>query len=57
MAVVCPVGFDVANLRTEVQTMYARVAASPDGEFHFHRGPQYAATILGYDENELTATG
>jgi arsenite methyltransferase len=35
--------------------MYARVAASPDGEFHFHRGPEYAATMLGYDEAELAA--
>jgi arsenite methyltransferase len=55
MAVTCPVGFDVATLRDEVQTMYARVAASPDGEFHFHRGPQYAATMLGYDATELAA--
>jgi ubiquinone/menaquinone biosynthesis C-methylase UbiE len=35
--------------------MYARVAASPGGEFHFHRGPQYAATMLGYDASELAA--
>jgi len=35
--------------------MYSRVAASPDGEFHFHRGPQYATTMLGYLANELTA--
>jgi arsenite methyltransferase len=55
MAVTCPVGLDVATLRDEVQTMYARVAASPDGEFHFHRGPQYAATMLGYDATELAA--
>ena len=55
MAVTCPIGFDVASLRGEVQTMYSRVAASPDGEFHFHRGPQYAATMLGYDATELAA--
>lgn len=55
MAVTCPVGFDVASLRGEVQTMYSRVAASPDGDFHFHRGPEYAATMLGYDATELTA--
>ena len=55
MSVACPVGFDVATLRAEVQTMYARVAASPDGEFHFHRGPQYAVTMLGYDASELAA--
>ena len=53
MAVTCPIGFDVASLRGEVRTMYSRVAASPDGEFHFHRGPQYAATMLGYDAAEL----
>jgi len=35
--------------------MYARVAATPDGSFHFHRGPAYAAARLGYDETELAA--
>ena len=55
MAVTCPIGFDVASLRGEVQTMYSRVAASPNGDFHFHRGPEYAATMLGYDANELAA--
>lgn len=35
--------------------MYSRVAADPDGEFHFHRGPEYAATRLGYDPAELMA--
>ena len=35
--------------------MYSRVAASPEGAFHFHRGPQYAATTLGYDAAELAA--
>ncbi len=34
--------------------MYSRVAAAPSGEFHFHRGPGYAATRLGYDAGELT---
>jgi ubiquinone/menaquinone biosynthesis C-methylase UbiE len=33
--------------------MYSRVAAAPDGAFHFHRGPQYAASRLGYDAAEL----
>lgn len=55
MAVMCPVDFDKARLRAEVQTMYARVAAAPDGEFHFHRGPGYAAARLGYDDQELAA--
>jgi SAM-dependent methyltransferase len=51
----CPVDLDVATLRSEVQTMYTQVAAEPDGAFHFHRGPQYAAARLGYDAVELTA--
>lgn len=55
MAMTCPIGFDVQSLRTEVQTMYARVAASPGGDFHFHRGPAYAASMLGYPEDELAA--
>ena len=53
MPVICPIDFDKARLRAEVQTMYARVATSPDGEFHFHRGPVYASTRLGYDASEL----
>ncbi len=55
MAVSCPIGFDVASLRAEVQTMYSRLATAPDGEFHFHRGPQYAATMLDYEAAELAA--
>src|SRR5215831_6145342 len=55
MAVACPIGFDVKSLRNEVQTMYSKVAASPEGEFHFHRGARYAATMLGYDAAELAA--
>jgi len=55
VAVVCPIDLDKARLRAEVQTMYSRVAAAPDGEFHFHRGPAYASTRLGYDAEELAA--
>ena len=55
MAVMCPVNLDVKTLRAEVQSMYSRVATMPDGEFHFHRGPQYAVTRLGYDAQELAA--
>ena len=55
MAISCPIDFDVKSLRAEVQTMYSRVATSPDGEFHFHRGPDYATTMLGYDATELAA--
>jgi arsenite methyltransferase len=53
MTISCPVDLDVARLRAEVQSMYARVAAAPGGEFHFHRGPRYAAERLGYDASEL----
>jgi SAM-dependent methyltransferase len=35
--------------------MYSRVAAAPEGAFHFHRGPQYASARLGYDAAELAA--
>jgi SAM-dependent methyltransferase len=53
MALMCPIDLDVAMLRNEVRTMYGRVAANPDAEFHFHRGPEYAASRLGYEHNEL----
>jgi len=55
MPVRCPIGFDVASLRAEIQAMYGRVADAPGGDFHFHRGPEYAATRLGYDAAELAA--
>src|SRR5439155_13666608 len=41
--------------RAEIQSIYARVATEPSGEFHFHRGPAYAGTMLGYDANALAA--
>jgi arsenite methyltransferase len=53
MAITCPIDFNVAALRNEVQSIYARVATTPEGEFHFHRGPGYAARMLGYDTSEL----
>jgi SAM-dependent methyltransferase len=53
VALKCPVQLDVATLRNEIQTIYGRVATAPDGEFHFHRGPAYAASRLGYDASEL----
>ena len=55
MAITCPVNFDVKSLRKEVQSIYSRVADAPNGEFHFHRGPEYAARMLGYDGAELAA--
>jgi arsenite methyltransferase len=53
MAIACPVDLDTLKLRAEIQSVYARVAADPSGEFHFHRGPEYAAQRLGYDAAEL----
>ena len=54
MAIACPIDLDTLKLRTEIQSIYARVAADPSGEFHFHRGPEYAATRLNYDAAELS---
>ena len=53
MAIACPVGFDVATLKDQVRQTYAAVARNPEGEFHFHRGPEYAARLLGYELSEL----
>jgi len=55
MAVTCPVDLDTLTLRKEIQSIYARVATSPSDDFHFHRGPAYAAGMLGYDANALAA--
>lgn len=55
MAMTCPLDLDTRKLRDEIQTMYARVASDPLGEFHFHRGPEYAARMLGYDAKQLAA--
>jgi len=53
MATSCPVDLDTIRLRAEISTIYARVADDPGGDFHFHRGPVYAAELLGYDAIEL----
>jgi SAM-dependent methyltransferase len=55
MALACPVDLNTAFLRSEISSIYGRVAETPDGEFHFHRGPAYAAEFLGYDRKELAA--
>ena len=49
MALACPLDLDTGRLRHEIQAIYGRVAADPSTEFHFHRGPEYAAARLGYD--------
>ena len=53
MSLTCPVDLDTLMLRREISAMYARVATAPEGAFHFHRGPAYAAGMLGYDAREL----
>src|SRR5437899_9966815 len=55
MAIACPVDLDTLKLRAEIRSIYARVATEPSGNFHFHRGPTYAAEMLGYDANALAA--
>lgn len=55
MAAICPVDLDTLQLRREIQSIYTRVASDPSGDFHFHRGPRYAADFLGYDVAELAA--
>ena len=55
MAIACPVDLDTGILRSEISNIYGRVARRPDGQFHFHRGPAYAAEFLGYDPQELAA--
>src|SRR5207245_777909 len=53
MAIACPVDLNTAVLRAEISNIYGRVATAPDGDFHFHRGPAYAAEFLGYDPAEM----
>jgi len=50
---VCPVDLDTLRLRAEIESIYRRVATEPAGDFHFHRGPAYAAEMLGYDAAAL----
>jgi arsenite methyltransferase len=54
MSLTCPADLDVSVLRREIGAIYTRVARSPGDEFHFHRGPEYAARVLGYDAVELS---
>src|SRR5262245_56973539 len=53
MAIACPIDLDTHRLRAEIQSIYTRVAEDPSGNFHFHRGPDYVAELLGYDRAEL----
>lgn len=53
MVMACDLTFDRERLKNEIRATYGRVAEQPDGDFHFHRGPAYAASMLGYDRTEL----
>jgi len=53
MATQSPPALDTTALRAHVRDVYGRLANRPDGEFHFHRGPDYAANHLRYDRREL----
>ncbi len=53
MVMACDLTFDRERLKSEIRSTYGRVAEQPDGDFHFHRGPAYAASMLGYDRAEL----
>jgi arsenite methyltransferase len=53
MAISCPVDLDTEKLREEIRSIYARVATDPSGDFHFHRGPQYASEFLNYDSDKV----
>src|SRR5262245_13594220 len=53
MAIASPADLDTQKLREEIRSIYARVASDPTGDFHFHRGPEYAAEFLGYDRSAL----
>ena len=55
MPIVCPIDLNTAALRSEISSIYGRVAEDPDGEFHFHRGAAYAAEFLAYDAAELAS--
>ena len=55
MAASCPIDFNVTELRENVRAVYTRVAGDPTGDFHFHRGLEYAVERLGYDRRELEA--
>jgi arsenite methyltransferase len=53
MALTAPENFNGQYLRDQVRAEYDRVARDPYGDYHFHRGPEYAHTMLQYDANEL----
>lgn len=55
MAFTAPKNFKGDYLREQVRAEYDRVAREPEGDYHFHRGPEYAHAYLQYDADELAA--
>jgi SAM-dependent methyltransferase len=55
MAISCPIDLNTGTLRCEISNIYRKVAIEPTAEFHFHRGPTYAAEFLGYDVDQLAS--
>lgn len=53
MSNTCPTGLDRDRLSKEVTRVYDRVARDPGGEFHFHRGLEFACSALRYDRTEI----
>lgn len=51
----CEITLDRERLKSEIRSTYSLVAETPTGDFHFHRGPEYAARQLGYDGEELSS--
>lgn len=53
MAKACPIDLDKKHLTDKVGTTYTQLVESPDGEFHFNHGIDYACDLLGYDRADL----
>jgi len=53
MAKACPIDLDKKHLTDKVGTTYTSLVTSPDGEFHFNHGADYACELLHYDRAEL----
>lgn len=53
MALSCPEGLDIENLRERIRTTYERVAGNPRDEFQFNCGRRYAERNLNYTPEEL----
>ena len=54
MPITPPNDLHTDKLQNEIKAIYSKVATNPHDNFHFHRGPAFAETFLGYDPNELS---